>query len=83
VVSSVFCFGQTFSATIAGSVTDAAGAAVSRAKIQLKNIGTQDIRETNSDTDGHYRFDNLLPATYEITPEAPGHGCRRERVLHA
>jgi hypothetical protein len=53
-------------------VTDPAGAAVSGAKIQLKNMGTQDIRETNSDTDGHYRFDNLLPATYEITAEAPG-----------
>lgn len=66
------CVAQTFSASIAGKVTDPSGASVNNAKVHLKNTGTNDVRDAASDADGNYKFDNLLPGTYEITVEAPG-----------
>ena len=71
-IFSATCFGQTFSASIAGTVTDPAGAVVNGAKVQLRNVNTQDIRDFTSSEDGTYKFDNLLPGTYEITAQAPG-----------
>jgi hypothetical protein len=66
------CFAQTFSASISGAVNDPTGAVVSGAKVQLKNVNTDDTRDFTTDSDGLYRFDNLLPGTYEITAQAPG-----------
>jgi hypothetical protein len=71
-VLSAFASGQTFSGSIAGTVTDPAGAVVSGAKVQLKNVDTHDTRDSTADADGSYRFDNLLPGTYEISAQAPG-----------
>ena len=65
-------FAQTFSASIAGVVTDASGGAVTGVKIHLHNVNTNDVRESVSGSDGAYKFDNLLPGRYEITAEAPG-----------
>jgi hypothetical protein len=65
-------FAQTFSASLAGVVTDPSGSAVPGAKVHLRNMGTNEVRDAVSSAVGSYRFDNLLPATYEITAEAPG-----------
>jgi hypothetical protein len=65
-------FAQTFSASITGVVMDPNGAAVSDANVRLENSNTHDKREFVSTSDGAYKFDNLLPGTYEITAEAPG-----------
>lgn len=63
---------QTFSASIAGTVTDPSGAVVSGAKLQLQNMGTKDIRQQTSDAKGSFIFNNLLPGTYEISASAAG-----------
>jgi hypothetical protein len=63
---------QTFSASIAGVVTDPSGSVVPGAKIHLQNLNTNDMRDATSSTVGSYKFDNLLPGTYEISAEAPG-----------
>ncbi|MBM3759764.1 MAG: hypothetical protein FJW36_05915 [Acidobacteria bacterium] len=63
---------QTFTGTIAGTVTDANGAAVVGAKMTVKNEGTGDIRQATSGGDGSYIFSQLIPASYEVTAEAPG-----------
>ena len=65
-------FAQTFSSSVAGVVTDPSGGVVQGAKIHLRNMATNDSREADSNASGLYRFDNLLPATYEITAAAPG-----------
>ena len=65
-------FAQTFSASLAGVVTDPSGSAVPGAKVHLRNMGTNEVRDAISSAVGSYKFDNLLPATYEITAEAPG-----------
>jgi len=66
------CFGQTFSASIAGVVSDPSGSVVQGAKIRLRNMGTSDTRNVISSAYGSYKFDNLLPGTYEIRAEAAG-----------
>src|SRR3954447_20069739 len=65
-------FAQTFTASIAGAVTDPSGSVVLGAKVHLENIDTKDIREAVSNAAGNYRFDNLLPGSYQITAEAAG-----------
>jgi hypothetical protein len=66
------CFAQTFSSSIAGVVTDPSGSVVQRVKVHLRNMGTNDIRDTTTTAAGLYKFDNLLPGTYEIRAEAQG-----------
>src|SRR5437868_1146965 len=66
------CFAQTFSASIAGVITDPSGSVVQGAKIRLRNTATNDTREAVSNATGSYKFDNLLPGTYDITAAAPG-----------
>jgi hypothetical protein len=66
------CLAQTFSASITGMITDPSGAVVSGGAVQLKNMATNDVRDTNSEANGSYKFDNLLPGTYEIRVEARG-----------
>ena len=65
-------FAQTFSASIAGVVTDPSGSVVAGAKVHLRNMGTNDVRDTTTTAAGTYKFDNLLPGTYEIKAEAQG-----------
>lgn len=67
-----FCRAQTFSASITGIVTDPSGASVTGAKIELTNVDTHDVRDFTTDSGGSYKFDNLLPGTYQITAEARG-----------
>jgi hypothetical protein len=66
------CRAQTFSASIAGVVTDPSGSVVPGAKVHLRNMNTNDVRDVASTAAGSYRFDNLLPGTYTITVEAAG-----------
>src|SRR3954471_8077996 len=66
------CFAQTFSSSIAGVVTDPSGSVVPGAKVHLRNMGTNDVRDTTTTPAGTYKFDNLLPGTYEIRAEASG-----------
>src|SRR3954471_23792720 len=66
------CFAQTFSSSIAGVVTDPSGSVVPGAKVHLRNMGTNDVRDTTTTPAGTYKFDNLLPGTYEIRAEAAG-----------
>ena len=63
---------QTFSASIAGTVTDPSGAMVAGAKLQLENSDTKDTRVQTSSKDGSYSFTNLLPGTYKLSVSAAG-----------
>ncbi len=63
---------QTFSASITGTATDASGAALAGAKIQLTNMDTKDVRDKVTGSNGEYDFENLLPGTYQISASAAG-----------
>ena len=59
-------------ATITGFVTDPSGALVPHAAITLTNTGTNQARETVSNTAGAYRFANVGIGTYTLKVVASG-----------
>jgi hypothetical protein len=64
--------GQSTFGSVAGSVTDASGAAVADAQVTLTNLGTAEKRVQPTGGDGLYLFPNLLPGQYSIEIEKAG-----------
>ncbi|HWN24208.1 MAG TPA: carboxypeptidase-like regulatory domain-containing protein, partial [Candidatus Sulfotelmatobacter sp.] len=58
--------------SIAGTVADSSGAAISDAQVTLANVDTGEKRVQQSGTDGLYSFVNLLPGRYRIDVEKTG-----------
>jgi len=67
-----FCIAQSFTSSIAGTVTDPTGATVQGVTIELRDMATDDVRHATSDSNGSYQFSNLSPGTYQITATAAG-----------
>jgi len=63
---------QVAGATLSGTVTDPSGAAVSGARISVKNLATGVARDLKTDVAGFYAVPNLFPGSYELTISAPG-----------
>lgn len=74
-------YGQLTTADIAGTVTDATGAIVPNAQIQLEDLGTHSIRTTVSNSAGDYTFTFLEPGNYSVTIKAPGFSDYKVRDL--
>src|SRR5215468_1640914 len=60
-------FGQTTTGTLLGTVVDPGDAAVAGAVVELKNVGTGAIATTSTGAEGIFRFNSLVPATYNLT----------------
>jgi hypothetical protein len=58
--------------SLAGTLTDSAGAVIPNASVTLINQGTDDHRHVVTDANGLYQFLNLPPATYRLEAEATG-----------
>lgn len=67
-------------ATLSGTVSGASGAAVSNAKISIKNASTGQVTETQSDSSGHYNAPNLVAGDYEIAVAAEGYSTNTLKV---
>ena len=67
-----FSFGQSFTSSITGTVTDPTAAPVQGVSIELKDMATDDTRQATSDSNGSYQFTNLSPGAYQITATAAG-----------
>ena len=65
-------FGQAAAGNITGTVVDASGAAVPKAKVDLLNLQTGVSNTTTTDSSGVYRVSNLLIGNYTLTVNAPG-----------
>ena len=63
---------QTISGSILGTVTDATGAAIPGASIQLTASSSGAVRATTSDARGDFSFNALQPDTYVLTVTAKG-----------
>jgi hypothetical protein len=72
VSASVSLYSQSTYGSIAGSVTDTSGAAITDANVTLTNLGTQEKRTQSSGADGLFTFVNLFPGQYRIDVEKQG-----------
>jgi hypothetical protein len=64
--------GQSNAARIAGTVGDASGAVIPGATVTVKNERTGQTRKVTTDERGAFIANQLQPASYAITVEAPG-----------
>jgi hypothetical protein len=65
-------FGQGATSRAVGTVTDATGAAIIGAKVQIVSEGTGATFETQSSNAGAYAFEALQPGKYTVSVEASG-----------
>ncbi|HSR05834.1 MAG TPA: carboxypeptidase-like regulatory domain-containing protein, partial [Bryobacteraceae bacterium] len=63
---------QTFFGSIVGTVSDATGASVPNATVNVINTGTSDRRTAQTDAQGNYQFVNLVPGVYRVEIEKQG-----------
>src|SRR5579863_8414117 len=71
-------WGQVPTGTIAGSVRDSSGAAVSTAAISIRSASNNSIRELSTDASGSFKVSNLAPGRYEVTVSKTGFRTLRE-----
>src|SRR5437763_16958415 len=63
-------FAQSTTGTLLGVVADPTDAAVPGAHIDLKNMATGVVATTTSNSEGIFRFNSLVPASYSLTIKA-------------
>jgi predicted regulator of Ras-like GTPase activity (Roadblock/LC7/MglB family) len=57
---------------LAGTVTDATGAAIAGASVSVTNSASQAAQTIKTDSVGHYLIDGLAPGTYKLDAQAAG-----------
>lgn len=65
-------FPQAFTANMTGLVVDPNQAAVPNATVRVRNMSTQETRQSVTTGEGRYVFSQLLPGSYSLTVEASG-----------
>lgn len=58
--------------TLSGTVTDATGASIPGAAVELANTATNVARQTVSDSQGRFLFSLIPPGSYQVTVTAKG-----------
>jgi len=77
-------FGQTVASSVQGTVVDPADAVIVGAPVMLTSAETGAVRSGTTDSNGTFRFQNLLPGTYSVTVKAPGFkGATRTNIVVA
>src|ERR1700746_3183261 len=72
VLSATPSFSQNVYGTIAGTVTDPSGAAITTASVTLTNLDTNVKHAIETDASGNYTFVNILPGRYKVEVEKSG-----------
>src|SRR5947209_7185291 len=70
----IAAFTQTATSSLRGTVMDPKGAIVPGATVTLKNPAQGTARETKSDANGEYQFQQVPPSTYDVTATASNVG---------
>ena len=65
-------FAQQETGQISGKVVDPNGAAVTKAAVTVKSVGTSAQRDTTTDDSGNYILTNLQPGLYDVTVKSSG-----------
>src|SRR5262249_29812510 len=68
----VVSYGQSFTGSIRGAITDSTQAAVPNAKVVAIDVDRKVEYPTQADASGRYVFPSLPTANYGLTVEAPG-----------
>jgi Carboxypeptidase regulatory-like domain len=72
----MFCqlpaYGQTVTASLSGTVTDATGAVIPNAKVALTSDETSVVRNATSNSAGFFNFAGLMPGSYTLEVSAEG-----------
>ena len=63
---------QTTSGSLSGTVTDAQGAAITGARVEVTGISRNETRSVQTGDDGRFVFSQLQPDTYNLRVEASG-----------
>lgn len=63
---------QNFYGSIVGTITDASGASIVGAKVNITSSGTGETHQTQSGAGGDYQFLNLVPGIYRVDAEQNG-----------
>src|SRR5215475_10364891 len=58
---------STTEGAIGGTIYDATGAVVPKAKITIRNNGTNTEKATEANAEGYFRINSLQPGTYTVT----------------
>ena len=71
---------QSANGSLAGSVKDASGAVVVRARVSLLSSNQSILRTIETDREGRFRFDDVQPGAYELLVSLPGFNIDRRAV---
>jgi Carboxypeptidase regulatory-like domain len=63
---------QLAGALLSGTISDASGASIAGAQLEIKNIENGEVRTVVSNGDGFYSAPNLLPGNYDVSVSANG-----------
>ena len=72
---------QSVQGVVTGTITDASGASVPGAGIELQNEGTAVVQQLTAGSDGTYRFSLVPPGNYTLTVKATGFNVRQIRGI--
>ena len=72
---------QNPTATLVGTVTDPSGAAVTAAKVEIRNTATNGVRKTETGPKGEFMAPDLQAGIYEVSITKPGFETLLERQL--
>ena len=72
---------QTSRGTVSGLVTDASGAVVSGASVELLNVATGVTRRSQTTESGLYRFDAVDLGSYDLSVALAGFSTYRKRLI--
>jgi len=73
-------FTQTATSSLRGTVMDPKGGVIPGSTVTLKNPTQGVSRETKTDGNGEYQFQQVTPSTYDVTASAPNVGNVTKRV---
>ena len=75
-------YAQGTTASLGGTVTDATGAVIPNATVQLKNEHTGDVRNSTSNGSGIFSFAAVPTGDYDITIKAQGFSNFQQNAIH-
>src|SRR5579862_253182 len=63
---------QSIYGTIMGTVSDQSGAVVPGATVLLKNVGTEEVRKSETNNEGYFSYSSVLAGNYTLTVRLAG-----------